>query len=126
MALLKKNITAAEFFSYLHMVRTTAQLTHNAQPDGRLSTHEVMREIYEGVEDIMDGIIESYQGIYGIQRIVAPECKSLSSTPATDVAMWYKYIQDNRSIFEESWIQNQIDALCELLATSLYKLRNVR
>ena len=48
---------------------------------------------------------------------------------ASNVAMvqyMYDCINENRPLFKESWIQNQLDEICALFAQTLYKLKNLK
>ena len=120
-----KSVSAGEFFGYLFSIRDIAHLTHLAQPDKSLATHKALNELYDEILDMIDGIVESYQGIYGIVSITIPATTS-SKTPLQSVEGCYSYIEKNRSIFKESWIQNEIDNVCKLLAGVIYKLKFVK
>jgi len=79
---------------------------------------------YDTILDIADGIIEGYQGLYGITDF------DITSVKATDPVSYlqeaYKWIESNRSIFKESWIQNEIDNVQSALASTIYKLVNLK
>lgn len=120
-----KSVNAGEFFGYLFSIRDIAHLTHLAQPDKSLATHKALNELYDEILDMIDGIVESYQGIYGIINITIPSTTSSKNIIST-IEECYSYIDRNRSIFKESWIQNEIDNICKLLAEILYKLKFVK
>lgn len=82
-----------------------------------------LNSLYESVLDLADGIVESYQGIHGIVEF---EIKSFKTNDAISyVSESYEWIQSNRGIFTESWIQNEIDNVCKELAQTKYKLENL-
>ena len=119
-----KSVKPGEFFGYLFCTRDALHLTHLAQPDKTLATHLALNDAYDGILDFIDDLVEKYQGIYGIVPIIIPETKA-STNPLDLVMEKYKWIQEYRGIFTESWIQNIIDQIADLLAKTLYKLRFV-
>ena len=108
-----------EFFSKLFEMRDTSHLMHLATKS--YAEHKALDDFYNGILDLTDSLIESYQGIYGLQEIVIPESKA--QEPVSYLQSCYKWIDDNRSSFKESFYQNQIDTIQELIASTLYKLR---
>lgn len=115
----------AEFFGRLMQITSKAHLTHLRQFTKSGWEHKALNTVYEDVVDLVDGIIESWQGIYGLIDIVVPV-----STAEPDAISFieglYSYVQANRHIFTESWIQNEIDNVCMLLAQTLYRLKYVQ
>jgi len=81
---------------------------------------------YDGIGDLIDGLVESYQGQYGIiESYKSYDITSYKSTETTT-----KYLQDLckkinslRDCCKDSYIQNQIDTVCELINSTVYKLR---
>jgi hypothetical protein len=90
------------------------------------SEHKALQKFYEGIDALVDGLVESYQGKYGIiESYKSYDIVSYKSTEST-----VKYLQDLckkiesfRDCCEDSYIQNQIDTVCELINSTLYKLR---
>ncbi len=88
--------------------------------------HKALNDYYDSIGDLFDGLIESYQGKYGIiESYKSYDIVSYKSTEST-----VKYLQDLckkieslRDCCEDSYIQNQIDTVCELINSTLYKLR---
>lgn len=120
-----KKVSVGDFMGYLFCIRDEVHLTHLAQPDKSLATHEVLDDLYKEILGFIDSLVEKYQGIYGIVPITIPATKA-STNPLEMVTEKYKYIQEYRSIFKESWMQNIIDQIADLLATTLYKLKFVK
>jgi hypothetical protein len=90
------------------------------------SEHKALQNYYEGIDGLVDGIVESYQGKYeiitGYKTIKTVDYKS------TEQVISYfkeldKNIEKNRTSVKESYIQNQIDTVQELIYSTLYKLR---
>jgi hypothetical protein len=88
--------------------------------------HKALNDYYDSIGDLFDGLIESYQGKYGIiESYKSYDIVSYKSTEST-----VKYLQDLckkieslRDCCKDSYIQNQIDTVCELINSTLYKLR---
>jgi hypothetical protein len=90
------------------------------------SEHKALQKYYEGIDGLVDGIVESYQGKYeiitGYKTIKTVDYKSTEQ-----VINYFKEldenIEKNRKSVKESYIQNQIDTVQELIYSTLYKLR---
>jgi hypothetical protein len=90
------------------------------------SEHIALNGYYDGIGDLVDGLVESYQGKYGILE----NYKSYDITNYKNGEDTIKYlkglckkIESLRDCCKDSYIQNQIDTVCELLNSTLYKLR---
>lgn len=117
-----KLITPEQFFGYLFMCRDTAHLAHLKTTS--YAQHKALNSYYEDLLDLIDSLIESYQGLNGLQNIVTPSSKY--EDPVSHIKASYKYIDQNRSIFKESFLQNIIDEIQQLNAQTLYKLINLK
>jgi DNA-binding ferritin-like protein len=90
------------------------------------SEHKALQGYYEGVDALVDGIAESFQGKYdlltGYKTIKMVDYKSNEQ-----LITYFKGLDDNieknRKAVKESYIQNQIDGIQELIYSTLYKLR---
>ena len=90
------------------------------------SEHKALQNYYEGIDRLVDGVIESYQGKYdvltGYKSIKTEEYKSNEQ-----IIKYFKsldsMVEKNRKGIKESFIQNQIDTIQELIFSTLYKLR---
>ena len=90
------------------------------------SEHKALQKYYEGIDGLVDGIVESYQGKYeiitGYKTIKTVDYKSTEQ-----VINYFKEldenIEKNRKSVKESYIQNQIDTIQELIYSTLYKLK---
>lgn len=116
--------TFVEFLSVLNSSKQQAVFWHNQTTS--FSEHKALNEFYESVEDLLDGLVESVAGIYGRPKgYEAHDFVDWSSTEDT-ISYFkgvYTYIQSERgSLYSESWIQNQIDELAQLVASTIYKL----
>ena len=90
------------------------------------SEHKALQKYYENIDTLVDGIIESYQGKYDIiEGYKSYDLVNYKSTEAT-----IKYLKDLdgkvqklRGCCKDTYIQNQIDSVNELINSTLYKLR---
>ena len=108
------------FFSKLFAYRDKLHFAHLATTS--YSEHMALNSAYDDMLGLIDGLIESVQGIYGIQKITQVPCDDYPSTVALLEKM-YSCIDEYRPLFKESWIQSSLDLFQELFASTLYKLK---
>ena len=112
-----------EFISVLHQSKQQAIVWHHQTTS--FSEHKALNNYYDEIVELIDGLVESIQGIY-------PRIESYTTSPLVD---WteggstiyfkglYDYVQKNRStIYQETWVQNQIDEVAQLISETLYQL----
>lgn len=116
-----------QFFGKLFQIRDQIHLKHlRVSGTGSYATHIALNEFYDGILDLTDSLIESYQGKYGIINITIKESKD------TDVISLLKELAsltDGGSVykmFKETWIQNELDTITKLTYQTLYKLQNLK
>ena len=90
------------------------------------SEHKALQGFYEGVDALVDGLVESYQGKHGI--IKNYKTFDMVDYKSNNQLLSYfkellKIISDNRDSVKESYIQNQIDTVEELINSTVYKLK---
>lgn len=114
----------AEMMSILLHSRTQTHTLHlqtNSYPE-----HMALNGFYDGIGDLIDGLVESFQGKYGIikgyKSMDIQEWKSTEDTVKYMKGLCEKVIE-LRDCCEDSYIQNQIDTVCELINSTIYKLR---
>ena len=90
------------------------------------SEHKALQGYYEGIDALVEGVIENYQGKYD----VLTNYKSIKTEDYQSSEQVIKYfkaldtmVEKNRKSVKESYIQNQIDTIQELIYSTLYKLR---
>jgi hypothetical protein len=90
------------------------------------SEHKALQGYYEGIDALVDGIIESYQGKYDVITKYN-SVKNVDYQSNEQVIKYFKaldiMIEKNRKEVKESFIQNQIDTVQELINSTIYKLR---
>lgn len=90
------------------------------------SEHKALQKYYEGVDELVDGLIESYQGKYGIVK--GYETMKIQDWQSTEKTCQYmknlcKQVDSLRNCCEDTYIQNQIDTIVELINSTIYKLK---
>jgi hypothetical protein len=88
--------------------------------------HKALQKYYEGVDELVDGLVESYQGKYDIiaqYDNFAIEKYSNKSQLETYFKALSKKIQEVHKGVEDTYIQNQLDTVDELINSTLYKIR---
>lgn len=118
----KKDFT--EMMSLLLHSKTQAHTFHLQTKS--FAEHMALNGYYTGIDELTDGLVESYQGKYSI-------LKGYKSYPvedykdSTSTINYFKdlcdKVTDLRDCCKDSYIQNQIDTVCELINSTLYKLR---
>jgi|694.fasta_scaffold57912_1 hypothetical protein len=90
------------------------------------SEHKALQKYYDGIGGLLDGIVESYQGKYDILTGY-DTIKTVDYKSTEQLISFFKGLDDNieknRKSVKESYIQNQIDTIQELIYSTLYKLR---
>jgi hypothetical protein len=90
------------------------------------SCHKAMDNYYSSIVGLIDGLVESVSGIYGRPmgyELVNPvDYQSVEQVQAYFQALYAEVQSERQVTFQESWIQNQIDGIAELIAETLYLL----
>lgn len=115
---------AAIFFSKILTMRNCAEISHRYQQDKKLSTHLCLESFYDGIDGLIDDLVETYQGYYNVQLPISCTGYKLIE-PAKEIREFCDYLCDNRGFCDCSFIQNQIDELVQVTAKTLYKLNFV-
>jgi hypothetical protein len=116
-----------KLISYLFHSRTQTHIFHLQTQS--FAEHMALNAYYDGIVPLIDGIVEAYQGKYGIvkgytnfnlmeynntQQVIAyldTLCKAVYATYET---------------IEDSYILNLLDGITELIKSTIYKLQNLR
>ena len=92
------------------------------------AAHKALGEYYEAIPDLVDAVVESYQGCYGlVGKFQARMDNPRGKGPEALVS----YFEDQKAYVEKarkklpdrSELQNDIDAIASLIDGTLYKLR---
>jgi len=113
-----------EMVSLLFHSRTQSHTLHLQTKS--FAEHSALNTYYDEIGDIVDGIIESYQGKYsiikGYKKYDIEDYKDTTTT-INYFKELYSKVEDLRDCCKDSYIQNEIDNVCKLLNSTLYKLR---
>jgi hypothetical protein len=107
--------------------RTQVHIFH-LQTDSQSSfaEHMALGGYYDGIGDLIDGLVESYQGKHGIIKGYSID-KTQDYENVKQVISYLEkvdaIIEKSRKSVKESYIQNQIDTVQELIYSTLYKLK---
>jgi len=129
--LLKKSTpksTPGIFFGKLFQARDILHTRHlRPTSPGQLGSgweHKVLNDLYDELLDLTDGLIESWQGKYGIVEIIVPQ--SEYNTIVTFLEELAKFVEDSYTMFPDSWVQNELDTIQKEIYSALYKLKNLK
>ena len=112
--------------------RTQAHVFHlGVKGPGSYAAHKTLNEYYDEIVGLIDGLVESYQGKYGIIKFQPVNSLDTNCDIKNIIAYFEKLCvaleklrQDEK--LKDSWIQNQIDNISELLYSTKYKLVNLQ
>jgi hypothetical protein len=119
------NALMGQFVSTLLASRTQAHIFHLQTPS--FAAHKALNDYYDEIVGITDGLVESYQGKYGIitgyGNIALQEYQSCEA-----IIIFFEtlcmYVEKSRQLIcQDSYIQNQIDEIVALIKSTIYKLR---
>jgi hypothetical protein len=88
--------------------------------------HKALQDYYDAIGDLVDGVVESYQGKYGI--VTGWKSIGTADYQSTEQLLSYlKSLSEETSkyykVSKDTYIQNQLDEVTTLINSTLYKLR---
>jgi DNA-binding ferritin-like protein len=112
---------------FFHSRTQTHQFHTMVTGDGSFAIHKALQEYYEEIVPLIDGIIESYQGRYGLisyKKVAGVDNDATKENILNYFDDLIKFLETKRTDekLQLSWIQNQLDNLAELLYSTKYKL----
>ena len=114
----------ADFVSYLKSAFNQAVVWHHQT--NVYSMHKALNSFYDGILDLTDGLVESTSGVYGRPigyEIMQPMDYQNPEQVMSYFQACYAEIQlDRTTIYQETWIQNQVDEIATLFAETIYLL----
>jgi DNA-binding ferritin-like protein len=120
---MEEQVMFTRFIGTLLQSQIQSKIYHwTAQEEGSFSAHLALGDYYDEIGDRVDGLVESFQGRYGIIGGFRP------FTPFREYfTALRKYVETNRFNFtQDTYIQNQVDEVVALIETTLYKTKNLR
>ena len=128
---IKGGSNPVKFFSKLFEARQMAHIFHlqvNGKP-GSGWEHIALNEFYDGILPLIDDLIETYQGQYGIvEGYETIENSSAEYDSLKYIKSFTEYLSSNRSIISEkdSHLHNIIDEIVALSYKTIFKLTNMK
>lgn len=121
------SMKATDFFGRLFQLRDEIHLNHlSVKGPGAFAAHIALNSFYGDVLELIDSLIESYQGKYGIVDITIPNSTKGDSIKCLEELAKLTDGGPAYSMFSETWIQNQLDEISTLTYQTLYKLKNLK
>lgn len=89
--------------------------------------HKALQGFYEDIPGLVDDLMESYQGIYGLvtekPNITMPGGAILPLL--IQLRKWIMANRDSIGVSDDTELQNDIDAIVSLINRTMYKLKNL-
>lgn len=115
---------AALFVSVLFHSGTNAHFMHLQTKS--YSEHKALGRYYESVIDLADRWAEAYQGCYQVIDSY-PSDFHIGKRPLIYIEKIKDFVDGIRKVLpDDSQLQNIIDELCELIDTTIYRLRELK
>lgn len=113
---------------FVEVLLHSATITHFQHLQTKsYSQHVALGAYYDGIVDLADKWAEAYQGCYDIIGSYPNDFHP----PAKDPLAYLEKIKDfvdvaRKQLPDESQLQNIIDEICELIDSTIYKLKNLK
>jgi len=117
----------SQLASYLFHSQTQIHMFH--LQTNSYAEHKAFQKYYESIDGLMDNLIESYQGKYGV--ITSYASFTLHSYQGIEQAIAYfdtlcSYINQLFNSIEDTFLQNQLDEITTLIKSTVYKLKYLK
>ena len=112
--------------------RTQAHSFHlGVKGVGSFSAHSALQLYYLNIAVLIDGLIEAYQGQYGLIKLQPVSGLDTNNDIKNVIAYFDKLIAAVAKLRKDeklqmSWLQNDIDTIVTLLYSTKYKLVNLQ
>lgn len=120
-----------EIASLFFHSRTQAHVFHlRVKKTGSYAAHKALQEYYNSIIELVDGLVESYQGKNGLIEFQDVDGLDNDASIPNIIKYFDKLCSAlikmrKEESLQDSWIQNQIDTIAELLYSTKYKLENL-
>ena len=118
----KSNVTVANIFGTLQECVTITWRLHLKTRKHHI--HVTLNEFYDKALDIVDDIIEQYQGIYGVVEDTFTNCIVSEGKSESEYLTELKtFVENNRCVLgDHSEINSTIDEFLALIDSTIYKI----
>jgi DNA-binding ferritin-like protein len=112
--------------------RTQAHSFHlGVKGVGSFSAHSALQLYYLNIAGLIDGLVEAYQGQYGLIKLQPVSGLDTNNDIKNVIAYFDKLCQAVAKLRKDeklqmSWLQNDIDTIVTLLYSTKYKLTNLQ
>jgi len=114
-------VTIGEFFLKLLHAATNGHILHLQTKS--YSEHKALQKYYEGLPDLVDSIIEEWQGAYQVIVEYPATYEAPNPDALTEVMAVRDFLVKNRAVVGDySSIQNSVDNLMSLFDSTIYRL----
>lgn len=110
------------FFGKIFQSRDLMHLAHLRTLS--YAKHKALNSYYNDILDLLDTLIESYQGEFGIQTIEIPSSKY--EDPVIHLKNLLVLIKSSIVLFKDTDYLNILDEMKTLIKQTLYKLENLK
>jgi len=113
-----------EYIGFLLHSSTQTRIYH--LQTSSFAKHKALQSYYDSILDLVDTLAESYQGKYGIIKNFKTFKIEQYRNGKKTISYFERLldiIEENRDSVDDSYIQNQIDTVQELINSTIYKLR---
>ena len=98
---------------------------------GSFSAHVALGNYYDSIGGLVDGLVEAYQGQYGLIKLQPVSGLDTNNDIKNVIAYFDKLIAVVAKLRKDeklqmSWLQNDIDTVVTLLYSTKYKLTNLQ
>lgn len=120
-----------KLISTLISSRDQAHIFHwQTSGPGSFAAHMALNAYYEAIPDLVDSLVESYQGKYGILKGYSPADKfddydSLTALKYFKALGMYTERAYDKLDAKDTYILNQLDNVKQLVYSTIYKLENL-
>jgi Family of unknown function (DUF5856) len=112
--------------------RTQAHAYHlKVSGPGAYAIHMALGGYYDEIGDLIDGLVEAYQGKYGLINIKKTTGIVDNNATKENIIAYFddliEFLEERRGedTLSDSWIQNELDNVAKLLYSTKYKLVNL-
>jgi DNA-binding ferritin-like protein len=121
-----------QFASLFFHSRTQAHVFHlGVKGSGAFSAHSALQTYYDNIVALIDGLVESYQGKFGLIKFQPVNSLDTNCDIKNIISYFEKLCvaldklrKDEK--LQSSYLQSQIDIVEELLYSTKYKLTNLQ
>jgi hypothetical protein len=116
-----------ETVSKLLHSRTQSHIFH--LQSSSYAEHEVLNDYYDDIVDLIDELVESYQGEYEVLKKYDNYTLNMYKNTQQVISFFEKLaedVEDLRSVTDGNFLQGKLDDVLELINSTLYKLKNLK